>query len=1186
MFAFAVAYEVTTAKKIWYYIFMGYAIHEEGGIMIMNYRFGLDIGIASCGWAVLHMKEGRIVDFGVRLFDKGENPKNGESLNLSRRTARGQRRRLRRRALRLQEIRALFEHLGLENATNNEAFATKLELLSTEKKTVWDLRASALDEHLDPWSWLRVLYHIAKRRGYQSNRRNPTLPDENQQEAEAPDLPEAKKDDEKQKEEKKVLSAIKAIQEKMKTSNYRTIGEMIARHDDYAVYKRNRYGHFHTHINRSDAKNEVQLLFQKQRELGNEFATEEIEEQYVAIAFRQRPFSTRELMEKMRGQCTFEKNEKRAPKNSYTVEQFVLYQKANHIRLWDQGAERILTREQRDLIVQLAQEKKEVTYYDVRKKLELEKHVVFQGIRYDEEKKNTKKNKTVPTTEKPKMETVEKNVKFISLPFYHKIKAIFTDADASNHTDYWGQLCADPVFFDELGELLTMEKDEKALQEQLVKKFHEKNFPEQLIAPLMNTSFSKFGHLSLKAYRAVLFHLKNDVITYDKACEEANYNFRGQTYEKQRLLPPIPVADIRNPVVLRALTQARKVLNAMVRTYGSPDAVHIEVARELSKSFDERNKIQKKQEENREDKETHRLRLKTEFSLQNPKPKDLLKHRLYEEQHGQCLYSGNPIERHRLFEDEYVEIDHIVPMSRTGDDTYTNKALVLKTQNQNKGNRSPFEWFGHDKERWEKFEARAKVKSIPHKKQQNLLCTQVPRSSDNGFRDRHLNDTRFIARYFSNHVQNHLDTNKVVTVKGALTDYLRSRFGLQQLKNREESAAHHALDAILVAVADEKMIQRISQYSKKGELYAVKHKDRYIDPDTGEILDDKYIQTEDSGKHFPTPWEDFRKEVLVRFGIDPRNKDKRNKNDDPTPSAQDPWTLIQELSLNQYHTVTDEKKWIRPLFISRCPDRKVTGKAHEDTVRRSRIDDNNGDITIIKKTLKELVGKKKNFSEKEAADLINTIYGNDPKLKEALKAWLINCENCAQALEKGEYPRKPLKQSKQARNGLGPPIKSVKIMKSNTSGGGVHFEHCKAIANNESMVRVDVFLKDKKYYIVPIYVSDTIKPELPNRAIVAHKSEKDWDNIDESYKFIFSLYKNDLIEVKSKKKTIFGYYVGCHRGTANITVVAHDRVNSEEKDGTGVKTGIISFKKFTVDPLGYYTEIKGEKRIGFSQRTH
>ena len=73
--------------------------------------FGLDIGIASVGWAVLG--ENRIIDLGVRCFDKAETAKEGESLNLARRTARLLRRRLRRRAWRLTKLARLLKREGL-----------------------------------------------------------------------------------------------------------------------------------------------------------------------------------------------------------------------------------------------------------------------------------------------------------------------------------------------------------------------------------------------------------------------------------------------------------------------------------------------------------------------------------------------------------------------------------------------------------------------------------------------------------------------------------------------------------------------------------------------------------------------------------------------------------------------------------------------------------------------------------------------------------------------------------------------------------------------------------------------------------------------------------------------------------------------------------------------------------------
>ena len=68
------------------------------------YGIGLDIGIASVGWAVVALNENAepygLIRCGSRIFDKAEQPQKGDSLAAPRREARSARRRLRRRSLR------------------------------------------------------------------------------------------------------------------------------------------------------------------------------------------------------------------------------------------------------------------------------------------------------------------------------------------------------------------------------------------------------------------------------------------------------------------------------------------------------------------------------------------------------------------------------------------------------------------------------------------------------------------------------------------------------------------------------------------------------------------------------------------------------------------------------------------------------------------------------------------------------------------------------------------------------------------------------------------------------------------------------------------------------------------------------------------------------------------------------
>lgn len=147
------------------------------------------------------------------------------------------------------------------------------------------------------------------------------------------------------------------------------------------------------------------------------------------------------------------------------------------------------------------------------------------------------------------------------------------------------------------------------------------------------------------------------------------------------------------------------------------------------------------------------------------------------------------------------------------------------------------------------------------------------------------------------------------------------------------------------------------------------------------------------------------------------------------------------------------------------------------------------------------------------------------------------------------------------------------------------------------MVRVDVFLvPGEGYYLVPVYVADTRKKELPNRAVVAYKSYSDWKVMEEQ-NFIFSLYADDLIEVEHKreltltvasknstlpkkmeKKRALCYYTGMNISTGAISVSTHD--GAYMISSLGVKT-LASLKKYEVGVLGDVREIRREVRQRF-----
>ena len=156
----------------------------------------------------------------------------------------------------------------------------------------------------------------------------------------------------------------------------------------------------------------------------------------------------------------------------------------------------------------------------------------------------------------------------------------------------------------------------------------------------------------------------------------------------------------------------------------------------------------------------------------------------------------------------------------------------------------------------------------------------------------------------------------------------------------------------------------------------------------------------------------------------------------------------------------------------------------------------------------------------------------------------------------------------------------VESLKGNSVNNNVKLKH--GIALNDGMPRVDLFQhkKSKKYFIVPIYVSDFVKPKLPNQAIVA--GNKPWLEMDDEYEFRFSFYKRDLIGIKTKKTAtkesveIFGYFNTAVSSTAQILIDSH---KGDEEYNYGSQN-LVSIKKHQVDALGNYVEVKNEKRQG------
>lgn len=1089
----------------------------------MNYIIGLDIGITSVGFSVLMLNDDmpcRILKMGSRIFEIAENPKDGSSLAAPRRINRGMRRRLRRRRFRKEQIRSLIIEKNIMSADDiNSIYNSGKEL-----SDIYRIRCEALDRKLDKEEFVRLLIHLSQRRGFKSNRK-----------VDASDS---------KSEAGKLLNAVKTNKALMEEKGYRTIGEMLYKDDRFADVKRNKADDYSNTFARSEYEAEINAVFDAQQKLGNEYANDEIRDSYLKIYLSQRAFDEGpggdspyggNQIEKMLGRCTFEPDEVRSVKAAYSFEYFNLLTKVNSIRLVTPDGKRPLTKEERDTIINLAFSKKTISLASIRKKLGISDDIYF-NISYGKGD-NTQ-------------EETEKKTKFTYLNAYHMFKKAYGDAFLS-----WSQEKKN-----DLGYALSVYKNDSKIFDYLNDKGFEK---AEIDIALTLPPFSKTGNLSIKALDKIIPFLEQGML-YNEACTAAGYNFKNDDTSKRKFLPANEedapeLGDIKNPVVRRSVSQTIKVINAIIREYGeSPTLVNIELARELSKTKKDRDKIEKDQKDNYSRNEAVVEELKNTFHILQPTGQDIVKYKLWKEQDGICPYSLKTISLDKLFDVGYTDIDHIVPYSVCFDDTYNNKVLVLSSENRQKGNRLPMEYLKGKKK--DDFWLWVDNSNLRSRKKKNLLKEQITEEDISGFKKRNLQDTQYISRFLLNYLKKYLELqsnrtgkkNTIKAVNGAATAYVRKRWGINKI--REDGDIHHAVDAVVIGCITNSMIKKISEYSKYREL-------EFVDPHTNEIMDiDR--RTGELVNRFPMPYDWFRDELMIR-------------------TSSDPTRVLHEKPLPNY--AADEE--VEPIFVSRMPKRKVSGAAHKETIRRKHIDEDGVEYTVSKVPLVSL--KLKNG---EIEGYFNP--ASDMLLYNALKQRLAmyGGDGKKAFADSTEPFRKPKHDGTD-----GPIVKKVKIQSKATLS--VQVQNKTAIADNGSMVRVDVFfVENEGYYLVPVYVADTVKPELPSRAIVGGKPYDKWKVMDND-NFVFSLYPNDLIKVKSKRdmkfnlvspdstlaknytaKESFLYYKGTDISTAAVTAINHD--NTYKLRGLGVKS-LLSIEKYSVDVLGNITKVNKEKRMGF-----
>jgi CRISPR-associated endonuclease Csn1 len=826
---------------------------------------GLDLGTNSIGWALIDDDQNKILGIGSRIFPMGvENLGDGDnemSKNAGRTGARGVRRQFFRRRLRKKILlKALSAHKMCPMVASDFDEWKKTKQFPTKKLANWfalnpyELRQKALQEKLSLEELGRIFYHLIQRRGFLSNSRKGGSDDGAIFKGNAKEGKIGITETQQKIQDKTLGSYLYEISPK----NNEPFKDGLER-------IRNRYTTRKMYID------EFELIWKKQAQfhvqlnegvktlLGGRKLDGYKED---GILFHQRPLRSQKHLV---GNCSFEPTKTKCPISALPFEQFRVWQWVNTV---EYNGKKISQEEKEKMALELMclpLKKEKIDFKKLRKAI---------GKESAEFKFNYKDDDQIVGAY-----TISNlsNKKFFGKKWFE-----FSEKEQE---DIWHVL----HFFD----------SKSNLKEYAIKNW---NFTEEQAEAISKFNVKDgYSSLSRKAISNILPFLKQGY-TYDvavvlggiknvfgsdweKLSNEKRQFFYDNVYEIVRsktkggfidvvkdilrkdyavsdnqikklyhhsatidateLLEKLPLgkdADkeiqaIRNPIVITALFELRKLVNELIHEHGKIDEIKVEMARDLKISKSQRNKIRRDQKrlERENDRVKEEVIKYTHISHDN-----ILKFKLWEECKKTCPYTGLSIPINELFTNKW-QIEHIHPWSRSLNDSFSNKTLCLGIENINKGNKTPFEFYGNDEANWSAIKQRA-LKLFSDTKEYPTAYQKfkrfVQQKFDDDFTSRQLNDTRYISKESKNYLSK--ICKNVIVSPGQATSNLRQKWGLNNILNDEntktrEDHRHHAIDALVMACTKISYVQELSKWNRYNRNYDL--------------------------KEFPMPWECFRKDA-------------------------------------------------------------------------------------------------------------------------------------------------------------------------------------------------------------------------------------------------------------------------------------------------------------------------------------
>ena len=1026
---------------------------------------GLDVGISSCGWAVVDLEAKKIVAMGSRCFDAPEDPQKKTLYNAVRRTKRGMRRVTYRRRGRMKQVRRLIRESGMLDDPSPDFFRS----LEKDKQgpDPWLARVQGLTQSLEPEDAAAALIHLAKHRGFKSNAKRDTS-------------------------DKEGGEVLKAASEWEKKRGERTYAEMLV--DDHPDRKRNKSGDYFFMPRREWLEDEAHKIISRQRDLGAEWATEEFENAYVTAAFDQRALQSSESLV---GECPFEQGEKRAARFSYSFERFRLLEKLVHsCRLSTPDGERPLTQDEIQKAASGFGESTGLTFNKLRQTLNLSEDEKFlAALTADDLKRDVTKSASK------------------AAPGSYALRQVIGK-------DEWERLVKTPAVLDRIAEVITFNEDETDIRNKLNALKLEPETVEKVMNAL--SKFSKFkgtGHISAKAARKLIPELLK-ANTYDKACNAVGYDHAAAQGTS--------IADIKNPVVQRSLNQAIKQVEVMVRKFGRPERIHVEMLREVGKSADERGQITRGLNRRRKEREGSEAELLESAGIEGNRDQVQM-YELMKEQTHRCPYCDKHLTPDMIFTAD-VQVDHIYPRSRSHEDSFVNKVLTCVPCNQEKRNRTPWEWRGRsDATWWQTFESRINNFNLPKREKRKRLLSKSFGDRELDFIERNKVDSSYVARALLGMLQDLYPESysggtitpgaerRVFARPGTMTPKLqRAWLGDRYKKNRDDDR-HHAMDALTVAFLDDRLYQQVARVYQRWE-------------ETGQQ------------QHY-------------------------------TPTIDDPWEGFAQDCLDAFNGKGEDGEWL----VCRTERRRARGALHEETIRRRTVDAEGNEVYWQRKSVDSL----------SKSDIANI---PDPVVREAVSAWHTapkpkDGEKEPPLHRNGDEIRKVRVPTK---------IATSSQINPGELGGKGSDRQGGFVSNSEMVRVDVYHVKGRKpdsifgqtltpgYYLVPVYALDlaTSSADDPRLAMLGGKPESKWPAMHPC-DFVFAIHKDSFLEIQRRDgNRVMGYYRSSNRSTASITISPHNlRQPGDEVGSIGVRS-LTAFRKFQVDRFGKLHEVKHEKWTG------